>query len=63
MKVEVDEDTCIGCGLCVEICPDVFEMGKDMKSHTKVKKVPDKLKAKVKEAAQSCPVQAIKVSD
>ena len=22
----VDPDLCIGCGLCAEICPDVFEM-------------------------------------
>jgi ferredoxin len=22
----VDQDLCIGCGLCVEICPLVFEM-------------------------------------
>jgi NAD-dependent dihydropyrimidine dehydrogenase PreA subunit len=26
-KVEVDEDKCIGCEECVEVCPvDVFEM-------------------------------------
>ncbi|MBF0517424.1 MAG: ferredoxin [Nitrospirae bacterium] len=24
MRVEVDEDTCIGCGRCEEICPAVF---------------------------------------
>jgi NAD-dependent dihydropyrimidine dehydrogenase PreA subunit len=26
-KIEVDEEKCIGCGECVEICPvDVYEM-------------------------------------
>jgi NAD-dependent dihydropyrimidine dehydrogenase PreA subunit len=31
-KIEVDEEKCIGCGECVDICPvDVYEM-KDEKS-------------------------------
>jgi ferredoxin len=28
MKARITED-CISCGLCVDICPDVFEMGED----------------------------------
>ena len=28
MKVSIDE-TCIGCGVCVEICPQIFEMEED----------------------------------
>lgn len=31
-KIEVDEEKCIGCGECVDICPvDVYEL-KDEKS-------------------------------
>ena len=26
MAVKIDQDTCIGCGLCPSICPSVFEM-------------------------------------
>ena len=26
MKARVDKDTCIGCGLCPSICPEVFEL-------------------------------------
>jgi len=25
-KVEVDQETCIGCGVCADMVPDVFEM-------------------------------------
>ena len=26
MKATIDRDACIGCELCVTICPEVFEM-------------------------------------
>ena len=38
MKAHVTED-CITCGRCVEICPEVFEMGEDA-AHVKVDNVP-----------------------
>ena len=28
MKAVVDQDTCIGCGLCPSICEEVFEIGR-----------------------------------
>ena len=28
--LKVDHDLCIGCGLCVEICPLVFEIKENM---------------------------------
>ena len=27
MQVRVDETLCTGCEVCVDTCPDVFEMG------------------------------------
>jgi ferredoxin len=55
--VKVDKNTCIGCGACAAVCEQVFEM-KDGKSV--VKKGQEKCKiACVKEAADSCPVNAI----
>ncbi len=29
MKFFVDQDECIGCGMCENICPDVFSMNDD----------------------------------
>ena len=57
--VKVDKEKCIGCGLCESICPEVFEIGKDGKSHVKNPKACKN--GKCKEAAESCPVQAIKL--
>lgn len=55
--IKIDEETCIGCGACASICEEVFEM-KDGKAH--VKKSQDNSKAAcVKEAIDSCPVNAI----
>jgi ferredoxin len=54
--VSVD-DTCIACGTCVEICPEVFELEGDIAS---VKSGADlSLDAKIIEAAEGCPVEAI----
>jgi ferredoxin len=34
-KITVDPAACIGCGLCVSTCPDVFALGDDGKSFVK----------------------------
>ena len=54
--VKVDKGKCIGCGACVAICSDVFEMGSDGKSS--VKNDDDSAEC-VNQAIESCPVQAI----
>ena len=60
MKVTVDEETCIGCGLCTETCPEIFEM-KDDKACVKGDEVPGDLADACREAAEECPVEAIEV--
>ena len=62
MRVTVDEETCMGCGLCAETCPEVFEMN-DEKVRVKVDEVPGDLADTCREAADDCPVEAIQVED
>jgi len=61
LRVKIDKTKCIGCGTCVEICPEVFGLGDDGKAKFKLTADSQKLKAKIKEAAESCPVQAINI--
>ncbi|WP_426348130.1 ferredoxin [Alloiococcus sp. CFN-8] len=61
MKAIVDKDTCISCGLCPSICPDVFEFDDDGKATAIVDEVPSEMEDTAQEAADSCPVSAISV--
>ena len=62
MKVRVDEEACVGDGTCVEICPEVFEMDGDL-AVTKMEEVPVELQGACREAAESCPVEAIAIEE
>lgn len=62
MKAIVDQDECIGCGQCVEICPEVFDMDGDVAA-TIVDEVPAELEDAAQEAADSCPVDCIAIEE
>ena len=57
MKVRI-EDTCTACGLCVDTCPAVFEMGSDIVEVTS-NTVPPKFEDATQQAADECPAEAI----
>ncbi len=62
MKAIVDQETCTGCELCVQTCPEVFKMEGD-KAVAHVDHVPQETAATCKQAAEGCPVDAIKVEE
>ncbi|MGB9612687.1 MAG: ferredoxin [Candidatus Margulisiibacteriota bacterium] len=56
--VSVDQALCIGCGVCVEMCPEVFVMTADGKAQA----VKDECEIhNLEEVAAACPVEAINV--
>ena len=70
MKAIVNQDSCIGCGLCISTVPEVFEVNADVfivfsaagragaSGHTTTEN-----KSAVQEAIDACPVQAISWDD
>ena len=63
MKAFVDKDACIGCGLCADICPEVFKMDDDGTSTAIDTEIPDDAKDAAREAAEQCPVEAITIEE
>lgn len=61
MRAVVDE-SCVACGLCPEICPEVFKLEGAI-AEVIVDVVPPQLEAKAREAAEQCPTEAIKLTD
>ena len=61
MKVTIDRDGCIGCGLCAATCPEVFRISVD--GLAEVYASSEKTADKVREADENCPVSFIGVSE
>ncbi|MCB0942273.1 MAG: ferredoxin [Mycolicibacterium sp.] len=64
MKVRVDQEKCQGHTLCAMIAPDMFQLSDiDGSSSAVTEVVPAGQEAAVREAAQSCPEQAILIDE
>jgi ferredoxin len=57
-KVSIDTSTCVGCGLCEQSCPEVFQVQGDGIAHVKAQSCAEH---NLKEIAEQCPVSSIKV--
>jgi len=60
VKVKVDRNICIGCGVCVSMCPTVFTLDEEGKSKV-IKQEVDEKECDLDAVASSCPVGAITV--
>ncbi len=63
MKAAIDKSLCIGCGLCTEVCPQVFEMGDDNIAQVKTDPVPPEAEDSCRQAADQCPGVAIQIQE
>ena len=59
-KIIVDQELCIGCGACANLCPEVFQLQEDGKSKVLIEDGCGKCDCEL--AINSCPVGAIKVT-
>ena len=60
MKIPaIDEDKCIGCGTCVAVAPKTFRLRDDGKAE--VIEPPGDDEKTIKEAIETCAVDAIKL--
>ncbi len=58
-KVSIDVSTCVGCGLCEQSCPEIFEVAGDGIAHVKAQSC---ALHSIQEVYELCPVNCIKVS-
>jgi ferredoxin len=61
-RVLIDEEECIGCGSCEEICPEVFVLNEDTEKAEVINPEggPEDL---IEEAMEACPVECIQWED
>ena len=60
MKAFVDQDGCIGCGLCADTCPEVFRMNDDGLAEAYGEITPEN-QASAEEARDTCPSSVITI--
>jgi ferredoxin len=63
MRVVVDFDLCESNAVCMATAPEVFEVRDDDFLYILQENPPESLRAKVTEAVQRCPKQAISLED
>ncbi|WP_186672782.1 ferredoxin [Sporosarcina sp. BP05] len=65
----VDQSTCIACGVCGELAPDLFKYRDDgisysiLDENTGVTEVSEDLLEDLEDAHDSCPTSSIKMAD
>lgn len=58
---KVNQEACIGCGMCLSFADAVFNFNADGKAENILGAIPEDLEASVEEAAANCPTQAIEI--
>ena len=58
MRIYVDKDKCVACGMCVDSCPQGFHFGRDGFAEGKTE-IPQDIVDDVWQTIEDCPVAAI----
>ncbi|NQT30190.1 MAG: ferredoxin [Candidatus Saganbacteria bacterium] len=58
MVLTIDQALCSGCGVCIELCPEVFGQGADGRA---IVKKQESETCNIEEISDQCPMEAIDV--
>ncbi len=61
-SILIDQEECIGCGTCEEICPEVFRLN-DKTQKAEVIDPEGAPEGRIEEAIEACPVECIHWED
>jgi len=62
MKLSIDKSKCMGCGTCMALYPEIFDIGEDGLAIIKPKFIQvtdEEIIKKIRTAQESCPTGAI----
>ena len=59
MRVKVDEDLCLGCGICEGLAPEVFSLVNEPFAEVLLDPVPEEFEEAVLQSVEECPEEAI----
>lgn len=60
-KVDVNQDYCVGCGICVKMMPEVYELI-DQKAYARLENVNSGNMTMIHKTVSKCPTQAITIN-
>lgn len=63
MKITIDQDKCLRCGMCTGIAMDIFEFDDEGNIKVNEENINEETKDSVEDAVSSCPVGAIEESE
>jgi ferredoxin len=63
MTAYVDQEGCISCGACIDICPEVFKWDDNDKAVAYAEPATDEVQDSCRDAADSCPVSVIAIRE
>ena len=63
MRIVVDFDLCESNAVCMAVAPEIFEVRDDDFLYVLDENPPESMRAKVEEAVQRCPKQAISIAE
>lgn len=64
MYTKINKETCIACGNCYSICPEVYDCDEDGIAYSKLgeyDKVPRELEKNVVDCFECCPTESVKI--